>query len=94
MFNLQLLVAISIWETVFTMAVDLEITRNGWKKGDSIKILSSPCDKGFNCKRLNTKEKSNSGDCSCICPRKSTFILYNKTWGCQENKNVRTLLGE
>ena len=95
MLNLQLLVVISIWEKVSTMAADLEITRNGWLKGDSIKILSSSCDKGFNCTRLNAEEKSNSGDCSCICPKKSsTFILYNKTWGCQKNKNVRTLLGE
>ena len=95
MLNLQLLVVISIWETVFTMAAHLEITRNGWEKGDSIKILSSSCDKEFNCTRLNAEEKSNSGDCSCFCPkRSSTFILYNKTWGCQENEKVRTVLGK
>ena len=95
MFNLQLLVVISIWETVFTMAVDLEITRNGWKKRDSIKILSSSSDKGFNCTRLNAEEKGNSSECSCICPKNSsTFISYRKTWGCRRNKKVRTLLGE
>ena len=96
MFNLQLLVVISIWETVFTMAADLEITRNGCrKKRDSIKILSSLCDKGFSCTRFNAKKKRNCGDCSCLCPKgSSTFISYNKTWGCQENEKVRTLLGE
>ena len=102
MFNLQLLVFISILETVFTMTADLEITRKrrpvdkGWKKGrDSFKIPSSLCSKKFDCKTFNAEEASYVDGCSCLCPRNySTFIFYKKTWGCQENKKVRTLLGE
>ena len=102
MFNLQLLVFISILETVFTMTADLEITRkrrpvdNGWMKGrDSFKISSSLCSKKFDCKTFNAEEATYGDGCTCSCPgRFSTFILYNKTWGCRENEKVRTLLGE
>ena len=102
MCNLQLMVFISILETVFTMTADLEITRkrrpidNGWKKGrDSFKISSSLCRKKFDCKTFSAGEASYGDGCTCTCPgRFSTFIFYNKTWGCRENEKVRTLLGE
>lgn len=101
MCNLQLMMVISILETVFSMAADLEITRkrppsdNGQRRArDSFKIPSSLCDKKFNCETFNAKKSKGDG-CPCLCPRKySTFIFYNKTWGCRENKKVRTLLGE
>ena len=101
--NLQLMMVISILETVFSMAADLEITRkrlpsdNGQRRArDSFKIPSSLCDKEFNCNTSTfNADKSNGDGCLCLCPRKySTFIFYNKNWGCRENKKVRTLLGE
>lgn len=97
------MMVISILETVFSMAADLEITRkrlpsdNGQRRArDSFKIPSSLCDEEFNCNTLTfNANKSNGDGCLCLCPRKySTFIFYNKTWGCRENKKVRTLLGE
>ena len=94
MCNLQLMMVISILETVFSMAADLEITKK--RARDSFKIPSSLCDKEFNCNTLTFNANKSNGDvCLCLCPRKySTFIFYNKTWGCRENKKVRTLLGE
>ena len=102
MCKLHLMVVISILETVFATTADLEITRkrrpveNRWKKGrDSFKIPSSLCSEKFKCKTFNAEEASYGDGCSCLCPRNySTFIFYKKTWGCQENKKVRTLLGE
>ncbi|XP_027052690.1 uncharacterized protein LOC113679909 [Pocillopora damicornis] len=83
------------------MTADLEITRkrrpvdNGWKKGrDSFKISSALCSKKFDCKTFNAEEANYGDGCTCSCSgRFSTFIFYNKTWGCRENEKVRTLLG-
>lgn len=88
--DMGLLVVLLIWEIVFTMTADLEITRK--KGGDSFKIRSSLWSEKFSCKRFNAGGKSNG---TCCCSKKySTFVFHNKTWGCQENEKVRTLLGE
>lgn len=100
MHNILPLASMLTCVTVVTMTSDIEITRKipagkeGWTIGkDMFKIPSSLCGEIYNCSSFDAEATSVA--CTCSCPSHSaTFIFHNKTRGCQNNEDVRALLGE